>query len=75
MRKSIVPVGKAAPSAPEFMTARDAASYLGISAGWLAIMRCRGQGPAFHRLGKRMGIRYRLSTLEKWAAAREVETT
>ena len=35
-----------------FLTTRDAASYLGLTQNTLRIMRVRGDGPPYHRIGK-----------------------
>ena len=55
--------------APEYFPTRQAAQYLGVSAGWLASARCRGNGPPYIKMGR--AIRYRRLTLEKWMAQRE----
>ena len=45
---------------------KQAAQYLGVSRSWLQKARCHGYGPAFVKLRKGGGIRYRLADLEAW---------
>ena len=47
---------------------REAARELGISAGYLHNLRCRGQGPKFVRLGR--AVRYRLADLAAYVDER-----
>ena len=56
------------------MTARSAATYLGLSASTLAIHRCRGTGPRFIKRGR---IFYFKEDLDAWlnAAGRHTSTT
>ncbi len=44
----------------------QAAEHLGVSRSWLQKARCHGYGPAFIRLRKNGGIRYRITDLETW---------
>ena len=52
------------PDAPEVLSAKQAASYLGCSREHLARLRIRGTGPKFAKLGKM--IRYRKTEIDKW---------
>jgi len=45
--------------------AREAADYLHVSRSTLAKWRMRGEGPVFHRLGKRL-VFYVLRELDSW---------
>jgi excisionase family DNA binding protein len=54
---------------PEVMTTPEAALYLRCSTQLLEIMRCRGGGPPYTKVGRL--VRYRKSALEKWLAERE----
>jgi hypothetical protein len=45
---------------------KQAAEYLCLSRSWLQKARCHGYGPAYVRLRKDGGIRYRLTDLERW---------
>lgn len=57
--------------APEYFPTRQAAQYLGVSAGYLASARCRGDGPPYIKMG--YAVRYHRLTLERWMAARECD--
>lgn len=55
------------------MTAENAATYLGLAPKTLAMMRCRGTGPAFIKRGR---IFYYREDLDGWlGAAPRVMTT
>ena len=55
------------------MTADNAAAYLGLSPKTLAMMRCRGSGPAFIKRGR---IFYFREDLDAWiGAAPKVQST
>jgi excisionase family DNA binding protein len=47
---------------------RQAARYLGVSAGTLRLWRSEGRSPRFFRAGKL--IRFRLSDLNQWIESR-----
>lgn len=47
---------------PTILNTNQAASYLGLSPRTLEDWRCRGGGPIFRKLGKRI-VRYRLDDL------------
>jgi predicted DNA-binding transcriptional regulator AlpA len=58
----------------EYMTAREAADYVGLSESYLAKLRMgvgKVSGPAFILIGLR-GIRYKRADLDKWMDARTV---
>lgn len=57
----------------EHLTTTQAAEYLGVSPGWLANARCRGDGPPFYKLGRT--VRYIRSALDEWSRARQVVST
>jgi hypothetical protein len=57
---------------PEYFPTRQAAQYLGVSAGWLASARCHGKGPPYVKFGTR-SVRYHRRTLEAWMARRECD--
>ena len=48
-----------------------AANYLNLSDAWLRLLRARGGGPPYYRLGRR--IVYRRSDLDAWARRFRVE--
>ena len=56
-----------------FMNTQWAAAYLDLSPRTLDGYRVSGAGPAFHRFGNR--VRYRMTDLDAWAAARRATTT
>ena len=47
----------------------DAAEYLGVSAKFLATLRCSGGGPRYALLSSRM-VRYRRADLDAWLSER-----
>ena len=48
------------------LTEPEAALYLNVSRSWLQKARCNGYGPAFMRLRKSGGIRYKIADLDAW---------
>ena len=59
--------------AMEFLGTREAAAFLGLSPRTLDRYRVTGEGPAFHKFGRR--IRYARADLESWAGARRMTST
>jgi hypothetical protein len=55
---------------PEYLTAAEAAEHLRCSPQYLGVMRHRGDGPRFCRLGR--VVRYRITDLEEWMRRNEV---
>lgn len=53
------------------LTTAQAAEALGLKTQTMHEWRCRGVGPAFHRLGR--AIRYSLADLADWLAASRIE--
>jgi hypothetical protein len=51
---------------------RQAATYLGCSAQWLAVLRMRHAGPAYIKHGA--WVRYRISDLDTWLDRHRVAT-
>lgn len=51
---------------------KAAADYLGLAEPTLPTWRCQGKGPAFYRVGRK--VFYRTEDLDRWLAARRVET-
>ena len=56
-----------------YLSTREAAHYLGLSARTLNRYRVSGDGPVFHRFGGR--VRYRRADLDAWAQARRRVST
>ena len=54
------------------MDTPTAATYLGISPGWLRARRCDGSGPAYHRLGRRAV--YLKKDLDEYLAINRIAT-
>lgn len=57
-----------------YLTAEEAARYLGLSSSYLAKLRMGGNavlGPRFIRIGPR-AVRYRLADLDRWMDQRAV---
>ncbi|HEU5117646.1 MAG TPA: helix-turn-helix domain-containing protein [Isosphaeraceae bacterium] len=50
-----------------FLNTAEAAQFLGLSKSWLEVLRVKGGGPVFKKLGRR--VIYRRDDLEAWAAA------
>ena len=50
----------------------EAAKILGLSPGTLEVWRCRGRGPRYKKIGRR--VFYDLNDLETFANAETVET-
>jgi hypothetical protein len=55
------------------LTPKEAATFLRCSRQWLAVMRMRGQGPAYLKHGT--WVRYRVADLTAWTEARRVQTS
>jgi hypothetical protein len=53
---------------------RQAADYLGVSAGFLEKLACRGSGPCYLRVSSRL-VLYERDELDRWAAAHRVQGT
>jgi hypothetical protein len=56
-----------------FLSPKEAAAYLNISASMLAKLRVYGGGPCFHKLGRR--VTYTLQDLEQWVGSRRRRST
>lgn len=54
------------------LSAHDAARYIGLSYVYLAQLRMRGRGPAYHKLARRKVV-YRIEDLDAWLDARRVD--
>lgn len=62
----------------EYLTAKEAAEYTGISKSQLAKLRHAGRGCAYVRIGDsptKAIIRYRKSDLDDWLAGNLIQTT
>ena len=62
----------APPAAFDAFHTLAAAEYLGLSAPTLTSMRCRGQGPSFYRVGRR--VCYTRADLDEFLASCRVES-
>lgn len=62
---------------PEFLTAREAATWLRLSPRTLEHMRMTGDGPAYVKAGggRNARVLYRQSDLDAWIASRVVTST
>ena len=49
---------------PSYMTTREVAAFLGLSAGTLCVWRCQGKGPSYYKVGST--VRYEMDDLEAW---------
>lgn len=55
------------------MSTKEAADFLGLGKGTLEVWRCKGRGPKFVKIARR--VVYRRSDLEEYVAKRVVRTT
>ena len=51
-------------SKPSYMTTREVAAFLGLSAGTLCVWRCQGKGPSYYKVGN--AVRYKIDDVEAW---------
>lgn len=57
----------------EKLTPSEAAQFLGFRTNTLAVWRCHGKGPIYHKTGGR--VRYELQDLEDYFQSCRVHTT
>jgi hypothetical protein len=57
----------------ELLTPSEAAMRTGLKEATLAQMRCRGDGPAFHKISR--FVRYDSVELERWMRSRRFRST
>lgn len=57
----------------QFLPTTEAANVLGLSPRTLEKFRLTGEGPAFHKFGRR--CLYQMADLEAWAAGRRRRST
>lgn len=62
-----------AAGAGELLTPSDAAKRTGLKEATLAQMRCRGDGPAFHKISR--FVRYDSIDLDRWMRSRRFRST
>jgi hypothetical protein len=64
---------QASPQLPPsaLVNPRDAAAYLGCSRQWLAVLRMKASGPAYHKHGS--WVRYRVADLDAWVDQHRVQ--
>lgn len=60
-------------TAGELLTPSQAAARTGLKETTLAQMRCRGDGPIFHKISK--FVRYDSADLERWMRSRRYTST
>lgn len=60
---------------PSYMTTRELAAFLGLSAGTLCTWRYQGKGPNYYKVGN--AVRYKIDDVEAWknANVKHVELT
>ncbi len=56
-----------------YVNTRQAAAFLGLSSSTMNRYRVSGDGPAFHRFGKR--VLYHMDDLDVWAGVRRLRST
>lgn len=66
---TVVPMRSAGGAGEDYLSRKEAGSYLGISNSHLAALACRGGGPTMVKFGSRL-VKYRRSDLDAWAASR-----
>jgi predicted DNA-binding transcriptional regulator AlpA len=59
--------------ATDILSPSDAARCVGLAVSTLGKLRCRGGGPEFIKLGRK--VAYRRAALDEWLAARVVTST
>lgn len=52
---------------PLYMTTREVAAFLGLSAGTLTVWRSQGKGPNYYKVGN--AVRYKIGDVEAWKNA------
>lgn len=52
---------------------RELAEIFGIACSWLQILRIKGGGPPFYKIGG--AVRYNLADVEKWLDQRKCQNT
>lgn len=57
----------------KMLNEKEVASWLGVTPGFLSKGRVMGTGPAFHRIGRRIG--YAQDDVQAWLDARRVNST
>lgn len=69
---SLFPKSKSVVSDDDpWMTTKEVARYLSVSCSLLEKRRCRGDGPAYHKVGGK--VLYRKSDVDRWMATRRHE--
>lgn len=74
MQKYVQPSDPLELAEPEWLTPKEAASYLRVSKSHLDKLRSYGGGPRFFRPGKRK-VLYRKTDLDAWAASFSFNST
>lgn len=61
----------------EALSSAQAAAMIGVRPNTLEVMRCKGKGPRFVKLGtaKQAGVVYRRSEVERWLSERTFAST
>jgi hypothetical protein len=62
------------PAPARRLRRREAASYIGVSEGFLEKAAVRGDGPPYVRVSARLVV-YEVADLDAWMAARRVQST
>jgi predicted DNA-binding transcriptional regulator AlpA len=62
-------IAASAGNPDDLLTTREVAKWLGVSVQWLEIGRCKGQGPPWVRIGKRV-VRYPRAEVLRWLQGR-----
>lgn len=65
MRSVEAPDARTPDGVPDFLTPKEAASFLRLSLSWLAKARGREDGPPFMQFGR--AVRYSKEALIRWA--------
>jgi predicted DNA-binding transcriptional regulator AlpA len=69
------PITKPAlPATPRYLPPAAAAEYTGVSPSFLSVLRMKGGGPRYVKLGKRT-IKYDTADLDAWLNARKYVST
>ncbi|MDP2815966.1 MAG: hypothetical protein Q8O19_04740 [Rectinemataceae bacterium] len=73
IEKKQPPTAPALPTPQDYLTSRELGLQYRLSTAYLSMMRCRGEGPRFMRLGAKK-VLYLRADVESWIQSHAVET-
>jgi predicted DNA-binding transcriptional regulator AlpA len=66
-------ISPAALHTDNFIDAHQLADWLGVSEGWLRVLRVKGGGPPYRKIGA--AVRYRVGDVLAWTESRSATST